>query len=320
MLDTRLNRFAALTTQVIEHPALMAAKSMILRLVEQSSYLREPVNGVLTGAPGCGKTTVCDLVIATLHQEPVSTELGTQVQRTAIYVSVPSPVTIGAVATEILRALGDMRPESGTAAQKTARISHLLKVSGTKVILLDEFQHLFTLSTGTNLISPKVKEVQNWVKALINNSRVPIVLIGMPDCKELVNHDPQLRRRFSRHANLLDLPLRGEDGASPFHSFASSFADRSQELLMLTALPDIRKGDFGLRLFAATSGNPSQIAMFYREASSGALEHSRSEVCVNDFAVVFDENNSFTCKMGDTNPFRASIDAVVTTLRKEGDL
>lgn len=318
-MDTRFNQFAILTSQVIEHPTLVAAKSMILRLVDQSAYLREPVNGVLTGAPGCGKTTVCDLVIATLHQEPISTELGTQIQRTAIYVSVPSPVTIGAVATEILKALGDLRPESGTAAQKTARISHLLKVSGTKVILLDEFQHLFTLSTGTNLISSKVKEVQNWVKALINNSRIPIVLIGMPDCRELVDHDAQLRRRFSRHACLMDLPLRGQDGNSPFHSFSSSLADRIREILMLTA-PDIRKSEFSLRLFAATSGNPSQIAMFYREASSYALEHSRSEIHVNDFAVVFDENKSFTCKMGDTNPFRAPIDAVVVTLRKEGDI
>ena len=320
MLDTRFDRLSVVANQVIEHPALVAAKSMILRLVEQSSYYKEPVNGILTGAPGCGKTTVCDLVVAALHQDPIATEMGTQAQRTAIYVSVPSPVTIGAVATEILKALGDLRPESGSAPQKTARLSHLLKVSGTKVILLDEFQHLFTLSTSTNLMSPKVREVQNWLKALINSSRVPVVLIGMPDCKDLVTHEPQLRRRFSRHACLVNLPLRGEDGASPFHSFASSLANRTRDLLMLTAMPDILKGEFGLRLFAATSGNPSQVAMFYREAADYALTHSRSEVSINDFALVFDENTSFTCKMGDTNPFRVPIDSVITTLRKEGDL
>jgi hypothetical protein len=59
-------------------------------------------------------------------------------------------------------------------------------------LALDEFQHFFD---GKRLTESQ--RVSDWLKLLIETLQVPVVLAGLPRAMQVVNNNPQLRRRFA---------------------------------------------------------------------------------------------------------------------------
>lgn len=91
-----------------------------------------------------------------------------------------------------LEGLGDAfaKTRSHSAEFKLLRIIGLLKDLGTELVIFDEVQHIVDRLRNTN-------EASNWIKHLMNNTGVAVVLIGMRSTQEILNNDQQLRRRFS---------------------------------------------------------------------------------------------------------------------------
>src|SRR3546814_3817665 len=76
------------------------------------------------------------------------------------------------------------------------------------MLILDEFQHLFY---APNL--GHFRSATDWLKVLIDETKVAIVACGLPEAQAVVNANEQLARRFAAH-----FPFRSEEHTSELQS------------------------------------------------------------------------------------------------------
>ena len=112
--------------------------------------------------------------------------------------AIPVPATAKSLATRLLVALGDPLAERGTTVQQTLRVVRMLKECRVELLILDEFQHFIDRDSNHILLT-----VANWLKDLINESQVPLVLTGMPYSEVILQANAQLERRFQQRLQLV---------------------------------------------------------------------------------------------------------------------
>lgn len=150
---------------IIKHKLFAEALQMIDDSLELSDMSVEPASAIITGPPGTGKSTLCRTVQHIIEQRfPPTTEITPDGIRKTISVvscALESGVTIKGLAKSMLKDLG-VENAKGDQTDLTLRLYDLLKTCETKLILMDEFQHL--LQRG----AVRSKElVCDWVKNLM---------------------------------------------------------------------------------------------------------------------------------------------------------
>ncbi|MEN8502087.1 MULTISPECIES: TniB family NTP-binding protein [Paraburkholderia] len=155
--------------------------------------LEEPGCLLITGVSGSGKSTLRKEYAR--HHPRRETEDGTIIP--VLHLELPARPTIKNVAERILLALGDPLFARGTAVAMTERIVILFKNCQLELVILDEFQHFIDHS------SEKIETtVADWLKSLVNATKVPFVLMGLRRCRRILQSNEQLRRRFARQISL----------------------------------------------------------------------------------------------------------------------
>lgn len=182
------NTVMSFRANLVHHVGFQKALKEIGRCHRLGRYKFEEPNCLLiTGESGCGKSTLRKTYVKQFPRYE-------GVDRTVVpvlHLELPSQPTVKNVAERILIELGDPFAEKGSAEGKTARIVTLLKECYVELVILDEFQHFVDRS------SEKVEyKVADWLKSLINASKVPFVLMGLPRCQRILDVNEQLRRRF----------------------------------------------------------------------------------------------------------------------------
>lgn len=160
---------------------------------QHSKISAEPECLLITGLQGAGKTTLCKAYARKYPRE--STRESRVIP--ALFTFVPSITTKKSLPTKLLHALGDGAAERGTAVTRTLRIVSRLADCGVELVILDEFQHFIDSDSNSVLVN-----VSNWLKDLINDSKKPVMLVGMPHSEVVLRANPQLERRFSMRENL----------------------------------------------------------------------------------------------------------------------
>lgn len=185
---------ASVRNTVIEHPAFFAGIAAIRRCHRMGRFgLDEPGCLLITGVSGSGKSTLRK-EYANLYpcrQTSVGMEMP------VLHLELPAQPTIKNVAERILIALGDPLFYRGSAEAMTARIVILLSHCRVELVILDEFQHF--IDHASEKIETKVAD---WLKHLVNITKVPFVLMGLDRCRRILQGNEQLRRRFSRQIAL----------------------------------------------------------------------------------------------------------------------
>lgn len=144
---------------------------------------REGMCLMLVGPRRSGKTTILQRYIA---RHPRQTDGDTD-RRPVTYVEVPAKCRLKSVAEAVLQALGDLQPSKGTLPERTARILHLMEMQQVGMLIFDEFQHLIEPN------SEKVDyDVADWIKSLVNASKLPILLSGKPSATRVLKANDQL--------------------------------------------------------------------------------------------------------------------------------
>jgi len=177
-----------LRKEVIEHPRFTAAIREIARIHQRGRAAGVAEGLLLVAQTGSGKTTALEYYSAKFDRTVVDETIKVPV----LLVETPESPSVKDLAEAILHALGDPAAAKGTAANKTQRIVMFFKECGVELLLVDEFQHFFD---GTRVTESK--RVSDWLKALINKVGIPVVLAGLPRAIQVVNLNPQLRRRFA---------------------------------------------------------------------------------------------------------------------------
>ncbi|MFC3530911.1 TniB family NTP-binding protein [Vogesella facilis] len=287
----------------VHYPAFNSILRDMERCLSESADMAEPLCMMVTGDTGVGKST---LISALYKTRPPSTT-SDRVEVPILVAEVPLPATIGGLIAALLAGLGAPFPEKGTIEYKRRRLIELLARCQTLLVILDEFQHL--VERGTR---QRIETVADALKTLINHSRIPFVLVGMPAARSVLEYSPQLSGRFPIRReiipfNWLDRPLDFErllecfEKSLPFEK-SSGFTDES--------IP--------ARFFLATGGNFRAFVTLVRDASRSALLQDCACIEREQLACSYDKLLAKNRRLR-ANPFRETDKAIehwVTNLKE----
>lgn len=267
---TRLSqtqRIALAEKIFIKYPKLKRLYGRIDYCRTFSKIAAEPECMLIAGTQGAGKTTLTEWYGGDFPVRKTPQKLIVPV----LLVSVPSPATVKGLASEILEALGDPAADKGTVASLTLRLRKYLKDCEVELIILDEFQHFDDRQSKKVL-----KTISDWLKNLLNKTKVPIVLVGMPGCESVLDAkgNEQLKRRFSTRD---EIALFGWDTPEQEKEFRAllKLIDGDLPLLKDSHLADT---DTAFLIYSATDGVINYVMKLLRRAAALAIELGTEEI------------------------------------------
>lgn len=273
----------------VEYPRLGRVRSKISYCHVHSKVAAEPECLLITGPSGAGKTTLCRLY-ANAFPRSIGTE-GVTVP--VLAASIPVPATVKAVVTRLLEALGDPFAERGSTVNQTFRLVRLLRTCGVELMVLDEFQHFIDRDSNHVLLT-----VANWLKDVLNEANVPMVLSGLPASDVILTSNAQLERRFGMRERMDPFGWDSEDGQHEFRQLLSHL----DCALPFERASELSEADLAARIHCATGGVLGLVMKLIRRACVMAIEDDAPSLDIALLARSFEERLS-SSRVGLTNPF-----------------
>lgn len=258
----------------IVHPRLNKIFDSIAFAHENSADSAEPECLLVTGIPGVGKSEIIRMYMNDYPR--INTSEGVEVP--AFAAIVPKPTTIKSFGTSLLKSLGDPFAERGTTTEITTRLAKFIKDCKVKIIFLDEFQHI------PESADPDI--AADWLKVLIETTRVAVVLFGLPNAAEILEANEQLESRFSNRIYLepfcwFDNNLDKKVIEGKQKEFKRFLAAIDKEL-PFPELSDLDSDDIAPRIFYASDGVTRPMMRLIRRASYIALSEGRNSISLKD--------------------------------------
>jgi Cdc6-like AAA superfamily ATPase len=186
-------RIADTQSTIVVHPSYQKASAKIEKTLRAKLVANVSKNILCLGDPGTGKTTLKNQ----LKSKYPAMQQSNCTEQTLVCVETPSKPTVKSMAETILLELEDPNFYRGSGTEKTERIKKLFKEKRVKMLIVDELQH-FVDHCGPMT----TKEVSDWLKSLIEDSKVCFVLMGLNRSINLLSINTQLKRRFSQKVHL----------------------------------------------------------------------------------------------------------------------
>ena len=261
--DPRVSKYAQINGSVVLYPRMKNILARIEECRELSRSAREPECLLILGQSGVGKTTIKGHYLSE-HPREERAE-GTVIP--VLAATIPVPANMKTMATALLSSIGDPLALRGTLDQKTHRLYKLIRECRVEMIILDEFQHFIDRDNERVL-----RSVSDWLKNLISETKVPVVLTGLPSSRRVLEANDQLRRRFSCQCNLGQL--------------AYSFGRVSELNMFLRSLEQslplepcgLDSIEMATRMACATRGNIAKIMKIVRGAAYLAVRAEAASI------------------------------------------
>ncbi|QIL91248.1 AAA family ATPase [Microbulbifer sp. SH-1] len=238
-----------MSSAYIEHPFIKNPFTMeMLKLFDTLRYKKTNFNvqscALITGESGSGKSGLAKFF---LKKNPVIE----QSQRTYIpvfYFKVISVSKAEYLLKSILVELDDPQMGEGDTDQRKllTRLVTLLKSTGVELIIIDEIQVVFERRSA-KIISG----IADLFKDLIEESKIPIVFMGMPWSTYLVESNSQLSTRISHRHTIPPYKIsdnKSRDDYRRLLHFVSSAYGFTESI-------KLEEVSTAFRFFSATSGN-----------------------------------------------------------------
>jgi hypothetical protein len=115
-----------------------------------------------------------------------------------------------------------------------------------------------------------LKIVSDWLKNLLNQTKVPIVLVGMPGCESVLDAkgNEQLKRRFSNREQIEPFSWQGPKESEEFRQLLKKIEDELP-LLENSNLADLATA---FLIYQATDGVINFVMKLLRRAARMAIE------------------------------------------------
>ena len=279
MTNSNIEKLSPLRNFVCHHSNFANALASIEECMQISYMNKQPIGSLLLGEGGVGKSTICRLIKSKYKPYKHIDNNFEKLIVPAFYFPVPSPITIKSLAIRMLEELGCL-DQTGTSEQINYRLRILLKECETKLIMLDEFHHIYNSNAQKNKTS---ESVANWIKTLADETKISICLVGLPNIQDNLFFDTQLARRFSHVIKLKPLILNESIEQSTLTPFLKQVSNFLSKKLWLTFEPEIYSPNLAKCIFLATSGYQAYVMQLIYHSCLNAMNSNRSTVAITDF-------------------------------------
>ena len=255
---------------LVSHAPFQAAVREIETCFEFALEASEPICVALIGPSRTGKSRVLD---ACERQHPkVRREDGMYVP--ILRVTTPSKPTVKGLAEVLLEGMGAPDATRGTENERTRRVKYLMHNTGTRMLMIDEFQHFF--DKGTNLI---MHHVADWLKILVDETRCALVVAGLPSCQTVIDSNEQLAGRF--HAPIL-MPRFSWQDLEQREEFIGILQAFHGILRQHFKTPEFQQEAMAFRFYCATGGLIGYLTKILRRSVWHAVAAERNEITLED--------------------------------------
>ncbi|MDQ0049256.1 putative AAA+ superfamily ATPase [Paenibacillus polymyxa] len=189
--DELKRRKEHLKALIVHHPKYLELLDELEMMLHLSEGSVSPEGLYIYGPTGVGKSTLTQEFRDRYPSKIVVEEDREYTNIPVLHVRVPPKATNRMLASKVLEVMGDPLHHKGTEVELTSRIHKFVKNLGTKMIILDEFQHLIDADTDHVLAT-----ASNWVKTFTEEINIAVVLCGMPESVKVFIKNPQLDRRY----------------------------------------------------------------------------------------------------------------------------
>ena len=192
-------------------------------------------------------------------------------------VTTPSKPTVKGLCELMLQLMEDPKFNTGTENTKTIRLRTLMCSAGTRMVMIDEFQHFYDKA------SHKVMHhVADWLKILVDDSRVALVVSGLPSCQAVMEQNEQLLGRFSPPIIMPRFEWRNDNHREEFVAILSAFYDALTEHF---DLPMLDQPNMAFRCYCATGGLMGYLTKFLRQVVWNALDKGSKTISLEDLLI-----------------------------------
>ncbi|EJL6987467.1 TniB family NTP-binding protein, partial [Vibrio cholerae] len=172
-----------------------------------------------------------------------------------------------------------------------------VKKSNLKLLVIEEAQELFECA------SPKERQkIRDRLKMISDDCRLPIVFIGIPTAK-LILEDSQWDRRIMVKRELPYIQITSESSLDVY----IDLLEELEKQLPISVQPELSEMDIAMRLLSATKGMLGGIKELVGYALELALLSGKSAITNDEFALGFERINGPDV----TNPFTTEMEKLL---------
>lgn len=256
---------------LVSHTAFEEASKALNQAFNAAPFIKDPIGYFIAGESRTGKSRLLEEFL-TAHPSIRGSE---GLETPVVNIVVPSKPSVKGVAAEILRALEDPLAHKGTEQDMTARLLVLLRKCNVRMLILDEGQHLVDKSSKYVLIH----HVSDWLKNLLNQSKVVVVIAGLPYAEAILAQNEQLRGRFVNKITLPRFDWQDERLRNEFLGLLAGFKELMEEKL---TLPDLSAQELALRFYLASGGLTGYVFNILRKTVWHVIEDRRTNITLED--------------------------------------
>lgn len=273
----------------VQFPSRGIVLGLLERCLADSEYSADPKCLFIGGHTGAGKSSLIDAFIARyprINGETVDTI-------PVLAAAIPAVATTKGTVSSLLAALGDSKAYQGELARLTGRLLHYLRVCRVRIIIVDEFQHVIDRDS-----SKVLARTADLLKTIVNQSHIPLVLVGLPHSERILEENPQLSRRFSRRTLLSGFGFKTPEQRKEFRKLLE-LIDRNLPFAVSAGLDHPETAEW---FFKHTQGTLGLVMMLVREAAERAIDRGADRIERNDLIAALAQTRTKPIPPSPTSP------------------
>jgi hypothetical protein len=230
-----------------------------------------------------------------LFSDDMDRKLIAKRQRIALHVTLSANATPKTLASDILRALGDERAESGNTPSLLARAYDLMHKIGIEILFVDEIQHLREYGIS----------VTDTLKTMMIRGLVPMVFIGIEEARHHLFNDPQLANRCLLELDYSCLDYENQSERKLFEDYCGRLGLKLKQHELFEKAADLLADDIPACLHVVSGGRIGMVSRLVQDAATIAAEQAADTVRRHHI----DEAVAVWLRKGRVkeNPFRSGV-------------
>jgi hypothetical protein len=272
-----LNPKNVVDSTLVPHTAFDQGSSRLEQCFTYADGSPEPICLAVLGESRTGKSRVLEECFANHPQERRADGLTVPILR----VKTPSKPTVKGLAELMLRAMSDPKFAAGTENGKTIRLQTLMGNAGTRMVMIDEFQHFY------DKVSNKVMHhVADWLKILVDDSKVALAVAGLPSCRAVLDQNEQLAGRFLSPVIMPRFDWKIDSHREEFIGILGAF---QESVGTHFDLPKLDSAEMVFRCYCATGGLIGYMTKFLRQAVWNAIDENRRTISIEQLSLAHNQ-------------------------------